>query len=501
MWPYTENHTKSPVLPRLDKDNYGHSNSNDKTRDSKCVKRDGFLDGKTLYDGKEDTTIKSEGGRGYYIIEDEVNDGLMIHTSELLDHLASPEKIIQDIEQIFPNLSPNRLEIKEFIERSSKLPFTPHYTPVKEKHPSDWSSVSPWVDKWWQKSIDQEPRPTNTPEWIPAAASARVKPVGCLDAKLMVITSYALMSPVHPDFATADDLSSAHIDKIYHKFGYDTEKAASTKGSMLHLLTIPIQMHSNRQNTCGITTCPEGLRRHWEIANAELITRSQARIVLVFGAPTQAAYIQSLRYRKVAFRSCYCSFTQCKRPSVLFEYTPNGSLNRIAILVRVPESFTASKSKTVPMGHRANAVEERLLDVAVSILLEGGFVIPGLLSSRQFFKVPRTALIIHTSTLLGPETEIAALFRCPSSRLTVLKDYIQSWESLAPRAKRIMSIIQANRIILGQSDSYWRNPQRVVEYGPHAITFELLWIAEKELTQRTNERKLKKKREPIKISN
>ncbi|EFQ88061.1 hypothetical protein PTT_16223, partial [Pyrenophora teres f. teres 0-1] len=481
-------------LQHQDKDNYGHSNSNDKTRDSKCVKRDGFLDGKTLYDGKEDTTTKSEGSRGYCIIEDEGNDGLMIRTSELLDHLASPEKMIQDIEQILPEISPNRPEIKEFIERLSKLPFTPHYTPVKEKHPSDWSFVSLEIESWWDDAINQEPRPTNTPEWIPAAASARVKPVGSLQGKLMVVTCYPPISSIHPRFATVDDLSCESISDLYTKLGYHTQQSADASESMLHLDCIPIQM--GRQGTLTLMeNIPKEISTFWENANTVLFEQSQARIVLIFGQYPAEAYIRSLRKRKILFRAVQCAYTESLRPTVLFEYDRNGMLTRMAFLMSHPERFRRYRSHVVGTAQRLYAIQERILDLAASVLLKRGFITPTLLASREIFRSFKSGIYIHASRFLASDQELAELFRYPMFRTTHHLHFIESCALLLPHKKKIMGIINANRVAFKDGPRYWQHPQRVVEYGPHAITFELLAIEACDLHVSNEAIKAKKKRE------
>ncbi|CAE6999004.1 hypothetical protein HRS9139_04058 [Pyrenophora teres f. teres] len=432
---------------------------------------------------------------GFCSVMGKPEDPIEIPTPELFDVTATSEKIVEDIETIAPLLSPNHPLIKRFIRRIQKQPFLPHITPKKEKSPTTWTKTDPYMDQWWTKAVNEEPRPRGAPEWLPADQSARVKPTGNLDSPLMVVTGFPLLSKIHPLYATVDDISQATIWDLYSKLGYHTAKSASTHVSMLHFDTIPVQI--NRQLVSSgkphKDLSMKATKAYWYSVNESLLQNSRSKVALILGDSAQDMYLASLWSRKMNYRKIYARHDYRNlRPIAILELDWSGQIQRIAILAPHPEVFAHLRSTIVGPLQRKCAIYERLIDVAL-IILEGETVLPSGLSSSEFYRHLRFGQVTHISQFFGTDDDLATMFNRPCGATQRLMGFLDRFPQINDQLDRIRRIEAATRRNPRDSAAYWRENTTVAVYGPHALTLEILAVQSFEKIRMNNKAQVAKR--------
>ncbi|CAE6998992.1 hypothetical protein HRS9139_04060 [Pyrenophora teres f. teres] len=414
---------------------------------------------------------------GFCSIMGKPEDLIKIPTHELFDVTATSEKIVEDIETIAPLLSPNHPLIKRFIRRIQKQPFLPHITPKKEKSPTTWTKTDPYMDQWWTKAVNEEPRPRGAPEWLPTDQSARVKPTGNLDSPLMVVTGFPLLSKIHPLYATVDDISQTTIWDLYGKLGYHTVESASTNVSMLHIDTLPIQIDRKlAPRHQPLQATPASIIAYWHRVNECLFKNTRSKVILLLGLVAQDSYIQSLKSRGVRCRKIFGTHDRsATRPIAILELDSSDEIQRIAVLAPHPEIFRRRRSSTIGPLQRKCAIYERLIDTAM-IILGNKTIRPCFLMSHEFYRQHLVGLALHVSEFLGTDDEVATALCRPTGRNYHFRLFLARVPQTKDLLERISKISIANGLNMRDSAAYWRDDAQVAIHGPHALTHEVMAI-------------------------
>jgi len=413
----------------------------------------------------------------------------MVPREQLRNADASRDDIVKDIHLMFSTLSPNNPRIRKFMRNISKAPHVPHVISPRSATPTTWASIDPVVDAWWDDGIEDEPISANAPFWLQKGREKRVKCSGSFESPLLTVGTFPLSyeRSVHPNFATADDLSDKSINLMIHKMGYSRPTDERPSMAALHWVPIridaedlPFKKSSSTLMSEPFNHTPVNLREYWTEHVWKAIRLSKANVILLIGTRSFFNYrdylvLSGIRHEKVKMPKALGMWESWV---ALLEKGWDGEITRIALSVNPPnhKNHMRSFKEVDPKVHRM-VINERLYDLA-SIYLDDSELRPAFFSSVGYLQAFPVGLYVSITSIKAADKEtLRSIFKVPNGQaFKVARTFIQQHPafSVAEKAK-VLAAMKASVISQGKdANTFWQLKSTVTVYGPHAVTYRLM---------------------------
>lgn len=200
---------------------------------------------------------------------------------------------------------------------------------------------------------------------------------------MMWLSSFPTADPkstVHLDYGTVNDMSNRSMAALYAKFGLDEANVRSEGALHVHICSRRLDRKSSHSGCESLVTSslPSDLREHWESFASNLISKSKAHIVVVFGHPATAVYKKYLEEKKITYDAFWLAGFQryeAEMPYACLEYTDKWktTVKRLTIFCFHLESFWGTKAEDTTPQVRVHAFRERLIDLTMVLLYDNAY--------------------------------------------------------------------------------------------------------------------------------